>query len=439
MKDTTVTCGTRKRAIFFISGSAGELDWVLPILNFLLSKNFNLKIIFLTRHALKSVKQNRMCNDFITQSNPKIEILECGGYFPEKIEFISYLTYRIFLKLRLDQIYIVKQFYSLYDRIFKIFFLRNLPSEILNLRNEKHLFIMEYPSLRRPRDKWIKQNFKNSIFFYCPHSPHIYCKELDKKYGEGELDFKKNSFLLLGHPGDYQSINDDKELADESLQKVYIGHPKYSNRWLGDLQIAAKKFRSEFSLREKTSILILSRGFGSYLDESSHKKMVETTLEVINKTLPTNKILVKKHPRENPSYWNEILDNNSSVEIVNEHILQLATKADFVISFWGSGAMDCFSMGLPVIEYWNPDTHYKDQVAEGSGYTTIYRKLGIVLPANNAEELKKRINFLVSNNHEFNIKEYHPFFDELLSRSNSWDKTIKRILETHKLIDRNNL
>ena len=167
--------------------------------------------------------------------------------------------------------------------------------------------------------------------------------------------------------------------------------------------------------------------------------MVETTLEVINKTLPTNKILVKKHPRENPSYWNEILDNNSSVEIVNEHILQLATKADFVISFWGSGAMDCFSMGLPVIEYWNPDTHYKDQVAEGSGYTTIYRKLGIVLPANNAEELKKRINFLVSNNHEFNIKEYHPFFDELLSRSNSWDKTIKRILETHKLIDRNNL
>ncbi len=437
MQDTTVTSGMNKKAIFFISGSAGELDWVMPILDFLLAKNFNLKIIFLTRHALKSVKQNRMCNDFITQSNPKIEILECGGFFPEKIEFISYLTYRIFLKLKLDQLPIFKQFYSLYDGIFKIFFLRNLPSEILNFGNDKHLFIAEYPSLRRPRDKWIKQNFKNSIFFYSPHSPHIYCQELDKKYHEERLlDFKKNSFLLLGHPGDYQSINDDKELADESLQKVYIGHPKYSNKWLSDLQIAAKKFRSEFSLREKTSVLILSRGFGSYLDESSHKKMVETTLEVINKTLPSKKILVKKHPRENPSHWNEILGDNSSVEIVNEHILQLATKADFVISFWGSGAMDCFSMGLPVIEYWNPNEHDKDQVAEGSGYTTIYRKLGIVLPANNAEELKKRIDFLVSNNHEFNIKEYHPFFDELLSRSNSWDKTIKKILQAHKLIDR---
>ena len=52
-------------AITFISGSAGEIDWVLPILYFLLNKGFNLKIIFLTRHARKSVEKNRMLNDFI--------------------------------------------------------------------------------------------------------------------------------------------------------------------------------------------------------------------------------------------------------------------------------------------------------------------------------------------------------------------------------------
>ena len=59
-------------AIVFISGSAGELDWILPILDFLQSKNFRIKIIFLTRHALRSVKQNSMCNDFIKQKNSKI-------------------------------------------------------------------------------------------------------------------------------------------------------------------------------------------------------------------------------------------------------------------------------------------------------------------------------------------------------------------------------
>ena len=56
-----------KVAVAFISGSAGELDWMMPILDFLQNKQFNIKIIFLTRHSLKSVEQNKMCNDFISQ------------------------------------------------------------------------------------------------------------------------------------------------------------------------------------------------------------------------------------------------------------------------------------------------------------------------------------------------------------------------------------
>ena len=86
------------------------------------------------------------------------------------------------------------------------------------------------------------------------------------------------------------------------------------------------------------------------------------------------------------------LFSNSSVKIVNDHILQLAARVDFAISLWGSGAMDCFSLGLPVIEYWNPDKHFKQQVPEGAGYTTIYRKLGLVLPANTEEDLGRIIS-----------------------------------------------
>ena len=54
-------------AIMFMSGSAGELDWVLPILALLLKKNFNIKVIFLTNHALGSVKRNKMLNNFISK------------------------------------------------------------------------------------------------------------------------------------------------------------------------------------------------------------------------------------------------------------------------------------------------------------------------------------------------------------------------------------
>ena len=86
MKEKLDKSDKGQTAITFISGSAGELDWILPILDFLLNKGFKIKIIFLTRHARKSVEENRMLNDFICQENSKVEVILCGGYFFEKIE-----------------------------------------------------------------------------------------------------------------------------------------------------------------------------------------------------------------------------------------------------------------------------------------------------------------------------------------------------------------
>ena len=61
-------------AIAFISASAGELDWLLPILDDLLKKGFNVKIIFLTRQARLSVTKNRMLDDYISQQNIQHEV-----------------------------------------------------------------------------------------------------------------------------------------------------------------------------------------------------------------------------------------------------------------------------------------------------------------------------------------------------------------------------
>ena len=87
-------------AIAFISASAGELDWLLPILDKLLRKGFNIKIIFLSQHARLSVKKNRMLNDYISQQNTQLTVHILGGYFFEKIERLSYLGHRIFIKLK---------------------------------------------------------------------------------------------------------------------------------------------------------------------------------------------------------------------------------------------------------------------------------------------------------------------------------------------------
>ena len=232
-----------------------------------------------------------MCNDFINQENSELEVILCGGYLFEKIEYLGYLSYRIFLKLKLNKKPILNKLYKLYDKLLKGLFMRRLPSNILDFAEEKHLFISEYPNLRRPRDAWIKQKFKRSIFFYCPHSPHIYAEDLDRKYQESDLiDLNKKNFLLLGHPGDYFIINDGEELAAPDLEKVFIGHPKFSDNWLHDLREKAKSFRSSSSTRQKKNILVLSRGFGSYLDEESHTNLVETTINVIHNQISNYKI-----------------------------------------------------------------------------------------------------------------------------------------------------
>tara|TARA_A100000164_G_scaffold364167_1_gene382121 strand:+ start:1271 stop:2584 length:1314 start_codon:yes stop_codon:yes gene_type:complete len=424
----------KKTAITFLSGSAGELDWVLPILDFLLKKGFDLKIIFLTRHVLKSVKTNTMLNNYISQEHSKIEVILCGGFFWEKLERLSYLSYRLILKLKLDKKPFFSLIYRLCDKFFEGIFLFLLPRSILNLRDEKNLFFNEYPSLRRPRDNWTKKNFDKSLFFYCPHSPHIYAEDLDRQYPESNpIDLNKKNFLLLGHPEDYLAVNDERELASPDLEKIFIGHPKYSNGWLRDLQKTSENFRGKSSFRDRINILILSRGAGSYLDDESHKDLVENTIKVIRKNIPNYNLLIKKHPRELDSHWDNF-KNDPSIKIVNNHILDIATKSDFAITYWTSGAMDCCTLGVPVIEYFDPNKHPKQQVYDGKMYTTIYRKLGVVLSASNEKELDRAVLKVVKENYKISSDKPHSFFTGLIESSNQWHFQIEEILLSHNLI-----
>ena len=108
--------------IVLLSGSAGELDWILPILASILKKGFNLKIVFLTRHSLISVQKNRMLNDFISQENSQLEIYKCGGYFFEKVEHFSYLIHRASIKFNLSKKPILRNIYKNLMKLLKQFY-----------------------------------------------------------------------------------------------------------------------------------------------------------------------------------------------------------------------------------------------------------------------------------------------------------------------------
>jgi hypothetical protein len=436
MNNISTELSSLKTGIVFLSGSAGELDWILPIIDDLLKKDFNIKIIFLTRHVRLSVKNNQMLNDYISQTNPQLETFLCGGYFIEKIEHFAYLLHRASIKFKLGQKPLLQTIYSFLNKILQKFYLMRMPSQIFKLKDKKCLFFSEYPSLRRPRDLWFRQAFKQALFFYCPHSPHIYSEDLDTKQQKTEsINFENRYFLLLGHPADYPFINDGMELASEDLEKVFIGHPKYSNTWLHEFKEKSQIFRSSFSKRSETNILIYSRGSGSYLDDQSHVDLAKTAISGIDSQIENYNLLVKKHPREKNSYWDIAASTNPKIKIIDDHVMKIGTSVDFVITFWGSGAMDCYALGLPVIELFNPNKHPKQQVPHESGYTTIYRLLGIVLPANNLEELVRAIASLKNNNFSLPSLEPHPFYNELLRLSNDWNTKFEKILASHDLIN----
>ncbi|MDC0509316.1 hypothetical protein OAO31_03375 [Gammaproteobacteria bacterium] len=416
-----------KQAIAFLSGSAGELDWILPILDYLSKLEFEIKIIYLTRHVQQSVSHNRLLSDYISQPNNQIKTFECGGYFVELIEKYGYLMHRINIKLK-KPIFLSIFFYffeKVCERVFKI----SLPEHIMTNNGEGTLIFSESPSLRRPRDKWIKQFFNKSIFFYCPHSPHIYSSDLDRKFpNSDQIDLNKKYFLLMGHPADYFEIDEENEYTSTDLEKVFTGHPKYSNQWLRKYKEKARLFQSSFAERKETNILVISRGYGSYIDEDSQKDLVEATVKVIDQQTINYNLFIKKHPRETDSHWDKITDIYPSISIVEDHILDIASKVDFAISFWSSGAMDCATLGLPVIEFYDPNKHSKQQILEGDTFTTIYRKLGVVYPANNEKELADIIARFLRENFDMQSAEPHSFYSDLMNRSNNWKTTLGEIL-----------
>ena len=425
-----------KVAIVIVSGSVGELDWNLEILNLLLNEGFKLKIVILKRKALKSIKQNKMVNDFINQKNDKIEIIFRGGYFIETIRQYIYRFYRILIKFKISKYPLMGNIFNLFNMIFQKVFSHCLPSSVLSNKSKKYLFLSEFPILRRPWDVWIRKKFHNSIFLFHPHSQHIYAKNFDNRFPEDRnINYNKNQFLLLGHQLDYLYINDGKEYASNDLEKVFLGHPSWSQKRIDKYKLKEKNLNFNSPTEEKINILILSKNFGAFFGKDYHNNLAETTINSIQKIIPNSNIFIKKHPREEESRWDILAKKNSSIKVINDHVQQIAAKVNFVISIWNSASVDCYAMGIPVIEYYDPNKFPKGMVFRENEHTSVYRILGLVIPANNEIELQKAINNLVNTKYTMSFNNTHAFFKELEILSNTWEKKIRNILVAHNLIN----
>jgi len=430
----------QKTSIIFVSGSAGEIDWNLPLLDYLLKKNFNLNIVILSDHAYQSLKKNNRIYSFIKKK--EINTFFKGGFINEKLNHCAYLLFRIFIKMKKKNFILIDRLINLFFIIFGFLFSKSLPKNILENNNNLFLFLSEFPSLRKPRDVWIRKKFKNSVFIYHPHSPHTHAANIDDEYLDTtNINYNNKQFLLMGHPLDYKQFQKGiygKDISDSGLEKIFLGHPKYSDKWIDSIKKKSNFFQDQQSSNntKDIKILILSRGYGSFFDKDYHVKLVETTSNIIKKFIPSCNVFIKKHPREIDSHWDTITKKNKQFQITNEHMYDVVTNVDFVVTFWTSGAIDCTLMGVPVVEYYNPHKYTKGQIKDNNSYTTVYRKLKIVYEANNEEEFKKVLITLMKKNYKPSFSESHFFFKDIIKRSNNWEMEFNKILVSNNFINR---
>lgn len=423
-----------KVVIALISGSVGELDWNLPILDFLIKENFILKIIFLKCAAYESLKKNILVSQFINKNKNNVKIFRNGGYFIEKIDHFIYIIYRILVKLKLDKLSLINYFFDLLNNIFnQIFYFK----KCLNIsKTKKYLFLSEFPSFRKPRDIWIRKKFSNSIFLYHPHSPNIYVDDLKQKYQNNEnINYSKKHFLLLGHKLDYTKIKKIPGLSSKILEKVFIGHPKWSKEWVNKNRLKLNNKNFNLNKKNKLNILIVSRGPINISEYNYYINLINSTISTIMTEFPNSNLIVKKHPRENIFYWENLAKKYSSIYISNDHLQKLASNVNLAITFLGSGAVDCHQMGIPVIEFCNLSEYKKGgMILKNGSYTTIYRMLNIVIPSNNQQDLKKAIKKIIKEKYKIKFNEVHPFYRELIKLSNTWEYKVRKILKSHKFL-----
>ena len=420
---------TNKKVIILISASAGELDWIYPIIHYLNAKSFKITVVYLSRRAEISIKENVMLHDFINHRN--VDVISCGGHFFELIDKYGYLLNRIKIKLNLPSV--LNFLFSFLDKVFGTLYIHKICKNSGLNSSDKFLIFSEFSNLRRARDIWVKKKFINSIYLYHPHGTNV---NLDLEHYSNipqTPSYKGNEFLLLAHPGEYKEIGKTVGINSTDLRIVYFGHPKYSKEWLA--QYKKKNIRNKDCNNKTIRILVISRGYGSFIDQKEYINLIDSVTKAASDIFDDYSIIVKKHPREVKSYWNEVAQNNSSIQITENHIMQVTGNVDFAISFWSSAALDCHLLGLPVIEFFNPNKS-KKSVSQGvSNGNTAFRKLGVVLPANNKSELVKAIYEIKQNDYCQLPNHQHPFVDDMLKYSNEWKCEFNKILSLNDFLE----
>ncbi len=335
--------------ILMVATSAGEVDWILPVLKAFMEKNEDWRLVTIFGHKLVF--------DRFVKTNPIL--------FKEFSEISSMNI----LPQEMD----------------------SLSSDKIDPENIKVIFKDYNRDEFAPFKTQVEQQFSNAIVVSYPHSCHIYSNRQKDliQHCKNPDEFSKHDLFLLGSENDIPHWS-----ASVDVKKIRaLGTPRYDewwvNRFLKDPDLEKTK---EFRLAQEADrvFFYVSRGeHPHYLSKPDYNYLVKSIAESVF-SYENSLMIIKPHPRQDIDELFKLLSPYDSKRYIvsGMHLFQLAHISDVVISGWSSGILDALAVGKPVIEFWrfggrDPLCRRDDQ----GNYTTIYREFGLAAPADTKEEL----------------------------------------------------
>lgn len=396
----------------FIRSSAGELEWVLPIIHKLILEGALVDIFYLSLEGQKNCLINSTCIKAINDLGIKNKLILGKNII--SIHYYLDLLYRASNKIGYKFIKIfIKEFLT-------TFFLK-----ILKFHNGKFDYKYIFFEIR---DKSLFYNCLQRLDtkrnFYFPHSPHIYniSRSLGKDSKEN-INFSEDikEVYLFGDKPSKEILVNKKLFTISSKKALIIGHPRFSQYWINYLK---KIYKSNIS-RNGFTVAILSRGIGNYIDKKEHIYLCETVSEELIKNTKVTKVLVKYHPREKlDSYW-ESFSHPKFFRTLNS-VSEIMLEADLIIGFWTSAALDANLLGVPFIEFYRPDINRIGQMKIGDDFKTIYEILESVYSAKEFSILRKLLDQSIKG--ELLPKKGSSQINDLFELSNNWWDYLKEAL-----------
>ena len=426
-----------KVILLLVRRHAGEVDWILPLINKYKS-GYKIITIFLNQNSYESLKKNKdifniwssLTNDYFIIKNKDKFFWKILNNFLIFITPISIKKTKLFMNFHnyvLGKTFDLKYFLDLFKiklSNIEIFFLtivdKSYISKLFKNKNSKILIVRFPEATMITANKRENSNINTSTFSRINADIFIFSTKNNKEFFLG----KNNS--------NYSKI-------------IYAGFLRYEKWWI-------KKFLSKDKNPKIFKILVALRGPNkTYFQESSYVQTIKDIME-ITKKIHNCIVIFKLHPHfahqeKSINTLLSILNNydKKSWLISNNHMLKLSYYSNLCISILTSACFDSLSTKTPTIEYYNVKKEISlsnDAIKsyhmvfdrKKKKWVTIFNYKGLLKTIDNKEKLEEII-FNVYNKYKNKTwKKNFDEFEKLIRNKNNTNNIYKKINKFQKLL-----